>query len=143
MNRVGYSKPPIRFSQMHLPPKLEAVLNGDGRLHGSVLISYAELEPWLDSSGTPFFPEYTDHSTKHILEVLQTASSLVRDESWSVLTPSDAAPLCLATLLHDSAIHLTEDGFLSLVHDASWPIVLPGEEPWPHMWAAFLSEASG
>ena len=41
-------------------------------------------------AGLQFFPEYTDHSSKHIVEVLQTASSLVRDEAWSVLTASDS-----------------------------------------------------
>jgi hypothetical protein len=127
---------------MTLPPKLEAVLKGNGLLHGSVLISYAEFKPWLESAGTPFFPEYTDHSSKHIVEVLQTASSLVRDEAWSVLTAGDSALLCLATLLHDSAMHLTEDGFLSLVHDASPPALVPGDERWPDMWAEFLSQAA-
>src|ERR1022692_775734 len=127
---------------MHFPPKLEAVLKGDSLLHGSVLVSYAEFEPWLNSSGTPFFPEFTDHSSKHIFEVLQTASSLVRDEAWPVFTSSDAAMLCFATLLHDCAMHLTGDGFLSLLRDASRPIVLAGEPRWPDMWMEFLSEAS-
>lgn len=62
---------------MNLPPKLEELLKKDSSLHGSVLVSYAEFEPWLRVSGTPFFPEYTDHSAKHILEVLQTSSSLI------------------------------------------------------------------
>src|SRR5580704_6608548 len=127
---------------MNLPPKIEDLLKRNGQLHGSVLISYAKFEPWLRSSGTPFFPEFTDHSDKHILEVLQTASSLIRDDAWSVVTPSDGALLCLATVLHDSAMHLTEDGFLSLVHDVSRPNILPGEKPWPEIWVEFLSEAS-
>lgn len=50
--------------------------------------------------------------------------------------------LCLASLLHDSAMHLTEVGFLSLVHDASRQLVLPGDEPWLEIWMEFLSEAS-
>ena len=129
-------------SDMNLPPKLEELLKRNPSLHGSVLVSYDQFQPWLRASGTPFFPEYTDHSENHILEVLQTASSLLRDEAWPVLTGSDAGLLCLATLLHDCAMHLTEDGFLSLVHDNSWPISLPAERPWPQMWSDFLSEAS-
>lgn len=127
---------------MNLPPKLEELLKKDSVLHGSVLVSYAEFSPWLRASGTPFFPEYTDHSATHILEVLNTASSLIRDESWSVLTPSDAGILCFATLLHDCAMHLTEDGFLSLLHNPTWQASLTGERPWPQMWVDFLSEAS-
>lgn len=125
-----------------LPPKLESVLKKDHQLHGAVLISYAEFKPWLESSGTPFFPEYTDHTIKHVIEVLQAASSLIRDESWPVLTASDTAVLCVATLLHDSAMHLSEDGFLTLIHQGGSPRILPGDEPWPDMWAEFLSEAA-
>jgi molecular chaperone HtpG len=127
---------------MNLPPKLEELLKKDSSLYGSVLVSYAEFDPWLRASGTPFFPEYTDHSAKHIREVLQTASSLIHDESWSVLTPSDSGLLCLAALLHDCAMHLTEDGFLCLLHDSTWQMCMHGETPWPEMWAEFLAEAS-
>lgn len=38
--------------------------------NGSVPVSFGEFEPLLRSSGTPFFPEYTDHSDKHVREVL-------------------------------------------------------------------------
>jgi hypothetical protein len=109
---------------MTLPPRLEELLKKDSSLYGSVLISFADFEPFLRLSGTPFFPEYTDHSPKHILEVLQTASSLVHNEAWPVLTPNDAGLLCIATLLHDCAMHLTEDGFFSLIHGAARPILL-------------------
>jgi molecular chaperone HtpG len=85
---------------------------------------------------------YTDHSSKHILEVLQAASSLVRDEAWPILTAGDTALLCLATLLHDSAMHLMEDGFLSLVQGVFSPKILPEDEQWPDMWAEFLSQAA-
>jgi molecular chaperone HtpG len=127
---------------MNLPPKLEELLKKDSALYGAVLLSFSELEPWIQSSGIPFFPEYTEHGVNHITDVLQTASSLVRDEAWSVVTPKDAGMLCVSTLLHDCAMHLTEDGFLALVHDGSWPIRLPGEMPWHELWAEFLSEAS-
>jgi molecular chaperone HtpG len=127
---------------MNLPAKLEELLKKDSALYGAVLLSFSELEPWIQSSGIPFFPEYTEHGVNHITDVLQTASSLVRDEAWSVVTPKDAGMLCVSTLLHDCAMHLTEDGFLALVQDGSWPIRLPGEMPWHQLWPEFLSEAS-
>lgn len=127
---------------INLPPKLETLLKRDSLLHGSVLLALAEFGPWIERSGTPFFPEYTDHGATHIAEVLQTASSLVRDEAWPIFTASDAALLSLATLLHDSAMHLNEDGFLSLVGGAYPAPVLPGDQPWPDMWAEFLSQAA-
>lgn len=127
---------------MRIPLQLEALLKGDDRLHGSVLTSLGEFEPWLRLSGTPFFPEYTDHSDRHVYEVLQTLSSLIRDNAWSALTPADAAMLCFATLLHDSAMHLSEDGFTLLIKGQGWCPSLPDEEPWAEMWTDFLSEAS-
>jgi hypothetical protein len=60
---------------MRLPPELKTILVKDSRLQGAVLLAFSEFEPWLDSSGTPFFPEFTDHSAKHVSEVLQTAAS--------------------------------------------------------------------
>jgi hypothetical protein len=126
---------------MDFPAKLEAVLQGDGSLHGSVLIAFSDFQPWLDASGAPFFPEYTDHSMKHVLEVVRTASSLICDDAWAVITPADAALLCLSALLHDSAMHLSEDGFVTLISTRT-STVLRGERPWSDLWADFLSEAS-
>ena len=130
------------LEEIRIPPKLETVLRQNSTLHGSVLLTFAEFGPWIQSSGTPFFPEYTDHGVRHIAQVLQTASSLIRDEAWPIFTASDAALLSLAVLLHDSALHLTEDGFLSLIQNTRPAPVLPGDKAWSDMWAEFLSLAS-
>src|SRR3954469_3662686 len=115
---------------MNLPPKLEALIK-DSSLYASVLLSFTEFEPWFRLSGTPFFPEFTDHGIGHVIDVLQSAISLVGDRAWTILSPNDAAVLCIATLLHDSAMHFTEDGFLDLICGPPRAPVLEGEEPWP------------
>lgn len=125
-----------------IPPKIEELLSHDRVLSAAARLSFAEFEPWIEASGTPFFPEYTNHGIQHITDVLATASSLVRDDARAVLTASDAAMLCIAGVLHDSATHLTEDGFLSLITDPSRPRVAKDDILWNELWSDFLSEAS-
>ncbi len=127
---------------MDIPPRLQELLKKDSALYGAVLLSFSDLEPWIELSGMPFFPEYTEHGARHITDVLQTASSLVGDTAWSVVTPGDAGMLSIATLLHDCAMHLTEDGFFALVQDSASQKPMGEEIPWPELWAEFLQEAS-
>ena len=129
---------------IELPAVFDEVLKHSDKLHGAVSLSFAEFEPWLRLSGTPFFPEYTDHGPKHVQEVMATASAIIRDDAWSVITPSDVAALSLAILLHDSGMHLTEDGFISLVGPSSGRKMVEGlgDLPWKTLWADFLEEAS-
>ena len=128
-----------------IPDRLAELLRRDRTLDADVKKSLDELEPWLEAGGKrpTFFPDYTDHSVQHIQEVLETAVSLIRDEAWPALTPGDAAVLVLSTLLHDSAMHLTREGFEALVRPGTrWtPIDGFGDKPWPQLWADFCLEA--
>jgi len=129
---------------MDIPKHLEQKMRSNAELYGAVLQSIAEFKPWFDHSKTPFFPEYTDHNWSHVAQTVATAVSLIRDEAWSQVTPDDACVLMLAVLLHDSGMHLSEDGFLALINDNAnrrsvegWP-----DESWGSLWMDFLSEAS-
>jgi molecular chaperone HtpG len=75
---------------------------------------------------------------------MTSASGIVLKESWPLVSPGDAAVLVLAILLHDCAMHLTEDGFVSLVDSVSSRSIIPNsdDEPWPVLWSDFLGEAS-
>jgi hypothetical protein len=119
------------------------LLSGDKNLSGAVMCTIEEFDPWLEMSGVPFFPEYTDHGPRHIESVLLTAQSLIDDEAWEAITPQDGGVIVLATLLHDSAIHLSEDGFVELVTDIKRPSV-PGlnDTSWHLLWNDFLAMAS-
>jgi len=130
--------------ELKIPEAFAAILKGNAGLEGGVMLSFAEFEPWLRLSGTPFFPEYTDHSPTHINDVMTTSSAIIRDAAWEVITPADVTALLLAILLHDSAMHLTEDGFIKLVSPNSNRRLLTGilDKPWPGLWTEFLGEAS-
>jgi histidine kinase/DNA gyrase B/HSP90-like ATPase len=130
--------------ELQIPETFTKILQADDTLHGAVMLSFAEFEPWLRLSGTPFFPEYTDHGPKHLTETIATAFAIVRDEAWPIVTPGDIAALVLSILLHDSAMHISDDGFISLVATGNKRSTIAGfdDKPWPILWLEFLGEAS-
>src|SRR6266550_2659539 len=124
---------------MRIPQRLAYVLERDQELDGAVKLSIAQLEPWIKHSNLPFFPEYTKHDLEHIEAVLRTAAALIRDEAWEAITPGDAAVLILSVLLHDCAMHLVEDGFISLLEPTRSKKTVPGmlDKPWDILWEEF------
>jgi molecular chaperone HtpG len=129
---------------MKIPDRLANLLERHQELDGMVKTAISRFEPWIAHSQLPFFPEYTDHGLDHLEQVLATASSLIRDEAWGVLTPADAAVTVVSVLLHDCAMHLSEDGFLALLQPPwrSRTLSDMGDRSWDVLWEEFLGEAS-
>ncbi len=128
---------------MNIPTGLKKLLQKNQNLSGMIDIVCSTMDPILSDNKVPFFPEYTDHGLTHVDGVLQTAYALVSDKARPVLTSSDAAALVLSCILHDLAMHITKDGFVTLVSTSEqWSIVSElGDRPWPDLWADFRSEA--
>ncbi|MGZ8181568.1 MAG: HD domain-containing protein [Methylobacter sp.] len=114
----------------------------------------------LADNKLPFFPDYTDHGTDHINQVLETEVDLVPEAVWDnstksskpqLLCDADAVIIIGATLLHDIAMHLYPDGFLELVGDNSrfQPLTwfkdtqegYSADRPWRELWLDFEREA--
>ena len=114
----------------------------------------------LADNKLPFFPDYTDHGTDHINQVLISEVDLVPKEVWAnstkdsdprLLNAEDAVVLIGATLLHDIAMHLRHDGFLELVDESTRFQPLPwfkneqegyaADRPWRELWLDFQQEA--
>lgn len=126
-----------------LPKLFEKKLEENPSLAASVRESFSRFEPWLANSGMPFFPAFTDHSPRHIAEVLETAASLISDTSHELLSPEDVAVLCMSILLHDCGMHLTQDSFRLLISDTGPPIIAGlGDLPWAQIWSEYLAEAN-
>lgn len=127
---------------MNIPPRLSALLHQDDRLAGVVHHAIGVVRPWFEDNKLVFFPEYTDHGPKHIEEVFETAESLITESAWKILNPKDVAVLILGIILHDCAMHLSEDGFVSLINDDSRPLDEGfGDQPWLRLWNDFMAEA--
>ena len=129
---------------MQIPKRLAYVLERDQPLDGAVTLSISQFEPWIKNAYLPFFPEYTKHDIEHIEGVLRTAAGLIRDDSWASITAPDAAVLILAILLHDCAMHLSEDGVFSLLAPDRCDKKVAGmdDKPWNILWEDFYGEAS-
>lgn len=129
---------------LSLPRRTKEKLELSAAYQGFVYSSIDNFNAWLSDNKTVFFPEYTDHGFVHLNEVLLSADSIILDESWELLTPQDMAAMVISVLLHDCAMHLTEDGFYSLINDEFDAIssrYTGTEEKWSVVWFEFFSEA--
>src|SRR2546423_1678075 len=103
-------------SEILIPPRLQELL-AKSDCAGGVQSTCKLLGDWIgdNTRGLYFFPEYTDHGPKHVNSVLTACATLISDESCKLLMPDDAAVLVIGVLLHDAAMHLEADGFLTLL----------------------------
>ena len=115
----------------------------DRDMSAAVDRTVSAFSPWFRLSGTPFFPEYTDHGITHLDAILRNVDTLISEKAKSRISPADVALLIISTFLHDAAMHLTEDGFISLVTDEYPAQLLPelGDKPWSALWRHFIAEA--
>jgi molecular chaperone HtpG len=127
---------------VNIPTRLKSLLQKDDNLTAAVLHAISVVRPWFEDNKLVFFPEYTDHGPKHIQEVFETAESLITENAWTILNSKDVAVLILGIILHDCAMHLSEDGFVSLISDDSRPLDEGfRDQPWPRLWHDFMAEA--
>lgn len=126
------------------PERTKKLLEQDQNCNAFVRSSVANLTEWLSDNKTVFFPEYTDHGFTHLNEVLLTADSIISNESWDELTPQDAAAMVASVLLHDCAMHLSEEGFYTIISDL-FPVIesrfIDSEMKWSELWTEFMAEA--
>ncbi len=129
---------------IQIPPRLKDVLSKNADLSGPIEKNLNDFGRLFQHSKAVFFPEYTDHGPQHVQDVLTTASSLIRDEAWEIVTPEDVATLIVATILHDCGLHLGKEGFLALIDEENTIQLMDwcGDKPWYEVWQDFLSEAS-
>lgn len=118
-------------------------IRDDHALDAYVKGSVARISEHISSNKMVFFPEYTDHDVTHVEAVLETAVDLATDKSLELMTSIDFAALTTSVMLHDLGMHLTKDGFETLVspQNPMPPIEGFGDLPWHELWVSFLSEA--
>ena len=127
-----------------LPPLFESKLQGNDREKGIVFTALSSFGSWYASSGTPpFFRDYTNHGTKHVTNVLATAAAMIPSEAAKVFSAADVTIFVLATLLHDSALHLAEPGFHQLIIGDARDRRIEAFDvlSWPTLWDEFLFTA--
>lgn len=90
--------------EIKIPKRLEEKMGED--LEAECKNVFRKFEKFATSE-MYFFPEYTDHSYRHIQYVLETANNLIPNDTLSTLTKNDAFVLCLGILFHDLGMHIT------------------------------------
>jgi hypothetical protein len=129
---------------LDIPKRTKDLLESNQNYSSFVFSCISNIGEWLRDNKTVFFPEYTDHGLVHLNEVLLTADSIISDESWTQLSAQDAAALIVSVLLHDCALHISEDGFYALISD-KFPAIksryLDKEVEWSALWSEFIQEA--
>jgi molecular chaperone HtpG len=120
-----------------------------GQLKGAVEETLSAFAPWLSKNELTFFPDFTDHGPRHVTQVLESAEWLMDDAAWQAFSAEDAGCLILAVLLHDIAMHLSGDGFRTLIAGgAGWSPrgeflhAFRGEPSWSELWQRFEREFS-
>lgn len=127
---------------MKIPCELKKLLESDSKSSALVYSVIGCLEKIYKDNKMPFFPEYTDHGIEHVEGVIQTAWALMSTPARKEVKSRDAEVLILSCLFHDFAMHLSKDGFVTLVSHNDWKVVKEfGDEPWEKMWLDFTSEA--
>ncbi|GAA0889203.1 HD domain-containing protein [Rhodanobacter soli] len=129
--------------KIELPGKLAQLILTDSAIYGLIESAVSDFSIWLADNKTPFFFEYTDHGIAHVTNVLRSAESLIAPDAWDFLTPEDGAAIISAVLLHDCAMHLSVDGFFTLLKTAGEveSSLFFGESPWQDEYANFEQEA--
>jgi hypothetical protein len=126
-----------------VPAVFENSLSHDRELRSAVDRASVLIGTWFEHSHVPFFEDYTDHGIPHINDVLKsTADLLLPTSAEQSFTPADAAIFVLAVLLHDSAMHLTEDGFAALISAANTRLLSTDAPYWSDLWRDFLFDAT-
>ncbi len=147
------------MAKIEFPKLLKLLLEGSD-LQAPVHALADQIGNILSDNKLPFFPDYTDHGIDHVNRVLQFEGELVpkavlekskNDTIPRLLCDADAAVIIGATLLHDIAMHLREDGFRELVSPDSRFQPLSwfkdahedhaADRLWPELWEEYVREA--
>ncbi len=97
--------------EIKIPKRLEEKMGED--LEAECKNVFRKFEKFATSE-MYFFPEYTDHSYRHIQYVLETANNLIPNDTLNILTKNDAFALCLGILFHDLGMHITFKAFRAM-----------------------------
>ncbi|RWP40050.1 MAG: hypothetical protein EOR04_20270 [Mesorhizobium sp.] len=129
---------------MKIPTLLASLYQNDHSLSAFVTTAVGTISSHISSSRMEFFPEYTDHNVTHLEGVLSTTTSLMTEEAKALLTPEDAAVLCVATALHDFGMHISKEGFQTLISESNGmvPTLEFTDSSWHSLWQDFLGEAT-
>lgn len=130
--------------QFEIPTFLKGKIAENNDVQATVSNAMSTMHPWFLDNKLFFFPEFTDHGVDHINTVLATVELLISKDARSVFSSQDAGAITVAVLLHDCAMHLSWDGFRTLLSGeyVASSALLPTDAPtWPELFRSFMHRA--
>ncbi len=131
---------------MKIPIKFDEILIRSQRLSGLVYTTISVYDDILKENKLYFFEEYTDHGIRHVESVLNSTIQIIPEETFTnllVKDPESISIYILATVLHDIGMHITPEGFHSLISGDFDDIRVKefDKETWKELWETYLDEA--
>ncbi len=131
------------MTNIALPEKFSELLSKNQKLQAIVGKCSSDFGEILLDNTLFFFEEYTDHGIKHIENVLFSTDRMITSSTWDdVLKAEDIAFYVLAVILHDIGMHLSFEGFQTLINGQHDELLLPyfKDKKWSDLWQDYLSE---
>lgn len=129
------------MGKLRLPKKFKGIVE-DKDFYGSLTSFLNDISDLLDKPSV-LFPEYTDHSSLHVQDVLDAAENIVSDESYEMLTGEDVYVLVVGICLHDIGMVIDWDQLNILLTDLKYNGSLENfedEKSWSILWSDFEND---
>ena len=131
---------------MQIPEQLKNIFQKNQRLSGIVNYTISQYDSILSENKLYFFEEYTDHGIKHIESVLNSTVKIIPEEVLKSLLIDDSTSISiyiLSTILHDIGMHITPEGFYSLISGEydDLRITEIDSKTWRELWNDYLDDA--
>lgn len=131
---------------MNIPPPFKDIIEKNQKLNGIVNYTLSQYDTILRENNLYFFEEYTDHGIKHIESVLNSTISIIPNETLDNFLKNDSTSISvytLATILHDIGMHITPEGFYSLISGGFDDLRIKeiDQKTWKELWNDYLDEA--
>jgi molecular chaperone HtpG len=126
--------------RIRIPSKFDSLLSDQYRAFiGNAVSLYSEI---YKNNKVEFFQDYTDHGIEHIQEVLQTAESIIDEDSFQFLNEKDIFVLVFSVLLHDIGMHISREGVKKILDPSfdSWRILYFDGKSWNDEWLNYFQE---
>ena len=122
-----------------IPSEIKKIMNTDDLLSNELYdILSCKFCKIIEETGMPFFPEYTEHGIIHFQNIVDLSINLIPKKELKNLKRDEISAFFLAVLLHDIIMHITFEGFCTLLNsDLKHPII---NETWGNLWSIYIHE---
>jgi hypothetical protein len=115
----------------------------DAAAAAQIRLFLGDLLPYMRQTPPTLFPEYTDHSRDHVLDVLNTCLELSSADAQNLMSAEDLVVLTHGVGFHDLGLHLTVESFAQLIApNNTMRLDFDIKSPtWSDLWDQFILQS--